>query len=116
MSDKELISEALRWANGHPNRRSSELMRALADALAAVPDAATELRAERDAALAAIERVRAIHKVKHGEKPVWALGGIQGVHKPTRFEKYSMCEGRSATWPCPTVAALDGAPEPEEKS
>lgn len=30
---KELIEEALRWANGHPNRRPSELMRALADAL-----------------------------------------------------------------------------------
>lgn len=29
---------------------------------AAVPDAATELRAERDAAVAAIERVRAIHR------------------------------------------------------
>lgn len=40
----ELIAEARRWANGHPNRRSSELMRALADALAAVPDAATDVR------------------------------------------------------------------------
>ena len=31
-----LIAEARRWANGHPNRRSGELMRDLADALEAL--------------------------------------------------------------------------------
>lgn len=95
----------------------------------AVPDAATEakanvkiadlvyenasLKAERDAATEAIERVRAIHKVKHGEKARYAPGDEPGVAMPTHFEPYSMCEGCSATWPCQTIAALDGAPEPE---
>lgn len=40
---RELIAEARRWANGHPNMRSGELMRDLADALAAA-------NRERDAA------------------------------------------------------------------
>lgn len=34
---EDLVAEARRWANGHPNRRSGELMRDLADALAAQP-------------------------------------------------------------------------------
>ncbi len=97
---KELVEEALRWANGHPNRRSSELMRALADAL----EAATEGdyhegleegikigRAERDAALAAIERVRVV-----------AFGHGKGAE--------DLPVDRDAL-----KAALDGAPEPEEK-
>lgn len=33
---EDLIAEARRWANGHPNRRSGELMRDLAEALAAL--------------------------------------------------------------------------------
>lgn len=33
---EELVAEARRWANGHPNRRSGELMRDLAEALAAL--------------------------------------------------------------------------------
>ena len=98
--NEELIAEALRWANGHPNRRSSELMRALADAL----EAATEGdyhegleegikigRAERAAALAAIDRVRAILSVK------WRDGGVP------------------SHWHSQLTAALDGAPEPEVK-
>lgn len=61
----------------------------------------TELRAERDAALAAIERVLAIHQ-KRGAS--WPHSG--GVY---------VCGADNGLWPCPTVAALDGAPEPEEK-
>lgn len=153
---KELVDEALRWANGHPNRRSSELMRELADALevrqpgendrealdkivteydmalytkeetldrlslAVVPDAATEelekikplfenlsreypiecnkrvrAEAERDAAHATIERVRAEHPV-----------GSTVLNN-------SICQTCGMPFPCPTIAALDGAPEPE---
>lgn len=55
------------------------------------------VKAERDAALAAIERVRAMHT------PTLPGYGMKScVH-----------DGRA--WPCPTRAALDGAPEPEVK-
>lgn len=43
---EDLVAEARRWANGHPNRRSGELMRDLADALEAA-------NRERDAEVAA---------------------------------------------------------------
>ncbi|NLA65115.1 MAG: hypothetical protein GX862_04165 [Leucobacter sp.] len=62
---------------------------------ATVSDAANELRAERDAAVAAIERVRAIHRPT----------------MPGYGPKACVHDGRA--WPCPTIAALDGAPEPE---
>ena len=52
-------------------------------------------QAERDAALAAIERVRAIHE----QHPRWP----------------DKCGGCDGYYPCATAAALDGAPEPEEK-
>ena len=62
-----------------------------------------ELKAERDAALAAVERVRAIHE------PFEAGGGRQYCGE---------CSGAAGSgsllpWPCSTIAALDGAPEPE---
>ena len=205
----DLVAEARRWANGHPNRRVSELIHGLVDALeaaarvpvqgepnddreelerilialhpdasdwelcfavdailarATVPDASTEAkqpegwsnddanaafeeadnrfgnwrggerhefadgcyngfklgaewqkaretfisykaiadeaRAERDAAHAAIERVRALHSVAYSGNS----------RSPNAF-----CATCITSWPCPTVAALDGAPEPEEK-
>lgn len=60
----------------------------------AVPDAATELRTERDAALAAIERVRAEARA-YAKQP--------DVLEPCGAAAQSI------------LAALDGAPEPEEK-
>lgn len=58
---------------------------------------------ERDAALAAVERVRAIHvEREHRTLDGTYLGG-------------TVCDGCRRPWPCPTVAALDGAPEPEVK-
>ncbi len=75
---RALVAEARRWANGHQNRRSGELMRDLADAL----EAATR---ERDAAVAAIERVQE----------------TLSLHNPN---------GRLVK---EVLAALDGAPEPE---
>lgn len=98
----ELIAEARRWANGHPNRRSGELMRDLADALESV-------RAERDAALAAIDRVRVLHR---------RLNIVDEVTDERLGDACEVCseiESYELTWPCPTVAALDWAPEPEEK-
>ena len=70
--------------------------------------------AERDAAVAAVERVRAIHRVKHGEKPKYADGDYHAEREPVSWEKYSMCEGCSATWPCRTVAATYEAVVPGE--
>lgn len=72
-----------------------------------VPDYPVErigvIEAERDAALAAIERVRAIHvEREHRTLDGAYLGG-------------AVCDGCRRPWPCPTAAALDGAPEPEEK-
>lgn len=52
-----------------------------------------QVGAERDAAVAAIERVRAIHE----QHPRWP----------------DKCGGCDGYYPCATVAALDGAPEPE---
>ena len=61
MNDKELIAEALRWANGHPNRRPSELMRALADAL----ESRQPSENDREATEAEIDKAaRALHMAK----------------------------------------------------
>lgn len=60
------------------------------------------LRAERDAALAAIAAVKAIHvEREHRTLDGTYLGG-------------TVCDGCRRPYPCPTVAALDGSPEPEE--
>lgn len=69
--------------------------------------------AERDAAVAAIERVRAIH----------APGKIIDVWGKSRSQADDFlvcveCTDPDNNWcahPCATVAALDGAPVPEEK-
>ena len=53
-----------------------------------------DAEAERDAALAAIERVRAIHL-------------------PVALETKTVCNSCDEEWPCDTREALDGAPEPE---
>jgi len=78
------------------------------------------VRAERDAALAAIERVTAerdsamarIAKAWELHEPfTWSFG-----YGPVQSCKWCADHGVSqevASWPCPTVAALDGAPEPE---
>lgn len=104
--------------------------RRLADALearAAVPDAATEqtggelaaclelraywrskaieARAERDSATAAIERVRAVHvRDEYG-----LCVACSWEYPDASYDAIS----NDVAWPCPTVAALEGAPEPE---
>lgn len=62
----ELIAEAREWANGHPNRRSGELMRDLADAL--------EARQPSENDREALVRVVANHPIA----PLMRLGGDAG--------------------------------------
>ena len=53
-----LIAEARRWANGHPNRRSGELMRDLADAL----EARQPSEDDREALIDVVKRNRSVVK------------------------------------------------------
>ena len=90
--------------------------------------------AERDAALAAIERVRVAHRRytyyeledscpdmtdEHREEhhhESYEIGEFYCDQMPTGDVVCDMCrdaDGERMAWPCPTVAALDGAPEPE---
>lgn len=56
--------------------------------------------AERDAALEAIERVRVLHPV---------------AYSGNSRSRNAFCATCTTMWPCATLAALDGAPEPEVK-
>jgi len=109
LSDKpdEFDSSIHSWRCEHPDRygRCKCFEETVADLVAAlrtanmlrepvVPDAATELRAERDAALAAIERVRAEARA-YAKQP--------DVLEPCGAAAQSI------------LTALDEAPEPEEK-
>lgn len=70
-----------------------------------------DLVAERDAALEAIERVAALHVESD-----WKCGNPRHRNPETCCpECYTECETCDRTYPCDTRAALDGAPEPEEK-
>ena len=83
------------------------------DRLWSVEKHAERMEAERDAALAAVARVRAIH----------APGKIIDVWGKSRSQADDFlvcveCTDPDNWWiahPCATVAALDGAPEPEVK-
>lgn len=104
------------YRGGVLGRELTLIVRDLADALEAATVRASQaeaelrdvlrvdvpsLKAERDAAVAALERVRAIHvEREHRTLDGAYLGG-------------AVCDGCRRPWPCPTVAALDGAPEPE---
>lgn len=73
-----------------------------------VPDAATaaieRVTAERDAAMARIAKAWELH-----EPFTWSFG-----YGPVQSCKWCADHGVSqevASWPCPTVAALEGAPE-----
>ena len=67
-----------------------------------------EAEAERDAALAAIERVRAIHF----EDIAYADDSYGPEPRPDNYERH-YCSEDGEDWPCPTIQALDEAPEPE---
>lgn len=61
--------------------------------------------AERDAARAVIELVRAIHERDMVLRDYCS--------ECSDFGSDQFPPGQMVEWPCPTVAALDGAPEPE---
>ena len=70
-------------------------------------DVLMSVRAERDAATAAIERVRAIHvRDEYG-----LCAECSWEYPETSYDALS----NDVAWPCPTVAALEGAPEPDVK-
>lgn len=65
---------------------------------------AERLCAERDAARATIERVRAVHE------PIQAVHYGRTTSTPTRVcTGCGTDSGNWQTWPCPTIRALDGA-------
>lgn len=66
-----------------------------------------EVEAERDAALATIELVRAVHQIVEIE-PSSTICRECSFQLPN-----GAFFGKVTEWPCPTVAALDGAPEPD---
>lgn len=80
-------------------------------ALAHVQGLLRDAEADRDAALAAVERVRSVHSPGR-IIDVWGKSVSQA-------DDFLVCEECTdpdhnwCPWPCPTIAALDGAPEPE---
>ena len=115
----DLIMEARKCAPGDDDTKLAVIVHRLADAL----EAATEGdyhegleegikigRAERDAALAAVDRVRALH-TPGKIIDVWGKSRSQADDFLVCVE----CTDPDNWWiahPCATVAALDGAPEP----
>lgn len=96
------------------------------------------LRAERDAALAAVEVTRKLHhKITRYGNDYYSISAESYEDDPSSYddlEPFDLCAecyeverliceecgggapiGHRSSWPCPTVAALDGAPEPEVK-
>ena len=72
-----------------------------------------------EAALEAVERVRAIH---YPFTPRFCYMNAQGGQSPMTSVHCHHCKpegsnmvGDPDTWPCETIQALDKAPEPEEK-
>jgi len=99
---------------------------------------ADEARAERDAALAAVEVTRKLHhKITRYGNDYYSISAESYEDDPSSYddlEPFDLCAecyeverliceecggdapiGHRSSWPCPTVAALDGAPEPEVK-
>ena len=88
----ELIAEARTAAPGDDPTELAVKVHRLADAL----ESATRVPEQGEASVA-IERVRALHRREPGTGVDWC----------------SHCIDNDGPWPCSTVAALDGAPEPE---
>lgn len=88
---------------------TEELLRIARRDASRFEDEAVDAIAERDAALAAIERVRAIHRPVEIEPSSTICGECSFKLPNGKFF------GKVEEWPCPTLAALDGAPEPEVK-
>jgi hypothetical protein len=105
MSNKDLIAEAREWSNSYVSWGDNGLVDRLLDAL----EAATR---ERDAALAVVERVRAIH---YPFTPQLCYLNAQGGQSPMTSVHCHHCNPKGSkrvgdpdTWPCATIQALDG--------
>ena len=97
-SPESVIAEALRRTTTPLSEPLwSEVRAEQARYIEAALRAANMLREPGDAATAALERARVIHV-----RDTPSIGG-------------DWCLDDHHKWPCPTVAALDGAPEPEVK-
>ena len=93
-----LIAEARNpWfaAYGDWGAAGFEIKQAFRESARAALEAATP---ERAAALTAIERVRVLHPV---------------AYSGNSRSRNAFCATCTTMWPCATLAALDGAPEPE---
>lgn len=71
------------------------------------PPTVLALIARAEAAEAKIAAVRELHAAKHGEKPVYASDDWHAEREPVEWVSYAVCTGCSASYPCPTIAALD---------
>ena len=99
-------------------------------------DMLAEARAEREAAVAAVEVTRKLHhKITRYGNDYYSISAESYEDDPSSYddlEPFDLCAecyeverliceecggdapiGHRSSWPCPTVAALDGAPEPE---
>lgn len=72
-----------------------------------------EVRAERDAATAAIDAIRAIHTKGSSEVVESTPDGPRVSHFTFHCDVCVDVRGEHEEYPCATRAALDGAPEPE---
>lgn len=63
-----------------------------------------QFKAERDAALAAIQRVRELHNKT-------TMGGCGDPKHCSPYDSEPICGSCLAEWPCPTIKALDGSHE-----
>lgn len=129
MSEHEnLIAEAQEWASSYASWGDNGLVDRLVDALSGV-------RAERDAALARIAEAAKLHRKytyydledscpdttdehreEHHHEASDDIGEFYCDQMPTGDVCCDNCRdvnGDRMEWPCPTITALDGAPEPE---
>ena len=112
-----------------------EIKKAFRESARAALEAATP---ERDAAVAAIEVTRKLHhKITRYGNDYYSISAESYEDDPSSYddlEPFDLCAecyeverliceecggdapiGHRSSWPCPTVAALDGAPEPERE-
>ena len=122
------------WARGEGSDDRFSLLVRLRDRLA---DALESVRAERDAALARIAEAAKLHRKytyydledscpdttdehreEHHHEASDDIGEFYCDQMPTGDVACDNCRdvnGDRMEWPCPTIQALEGAPEPEEE-
>ena len=125
------------YGNGEMRRtHSSRASKAEHDLRAVAADALEAATRERDAALAAVEVTRKLHhKITRYGNDYYSISAESYEDDPSSYddlEPFDLCAecyeverliceecggdapiGHRSSWPCPTVAALDGAPDNE---